>query len=192
YHSASRYIKNLIDKGYKVAICEQMEDPSTAKGVVKREVVQLITPGTIMESSMLKESNNNYIASISHFNDGSYVIVYNDLSTGENRLMLLDDNWDAVIHELYNQPVREIVISSNLAEEMQDQLRNKLHVVLSYQDEVNFNAEYRSLCDNINDERLMKGFSRLLNYIQNTQKRSMDHLQPAEVIELTDYLSLDM
>ncbi|HLQ71814.1 MAG TPA: DNA mismatch repair protein MutS, partial [Bacillota bacterium] len=192
YHSASRYIKNLIDKGYKVAICEQMEDPSTAKGVVKREVVQLITPGTIMESSMLKESNNNYIASISHFNDGSYTIVYNDLSTGENRLMLINDNWDAVIHELYNQPVREVVISSNLDESLQQQLRNKLHVVLSFQDEVKFNAEYRSLCNNINDERLMKGFSRLLNYIQETQKRSLDHLQPAEVIELTDYLSLDM
>lgn len=192
YHSASGYIKNLVDKGFKVAICEQMEDPSSAKGVVRREVVQLITPGTVMESNMLNETSNNYLASVSHFNDGSYVIVYNDLSTGENRLMLIDDNWDAVIHELYNQPVKEIVISSNLTDELQQQLRDKLHVVLSYQDEVKFNAEYRSLCDNINDERLMKGFSRLLNYIQDTQKRSMDHLQPAEVIELTDYLSLDM
>src|SRR5699024_994229 len=141
---------------------------------------------------MLNESNNNYIASISHFSDGSYAVVYNDLSTGENRLMLINDDWDAVIHELYNQSVKEIVISSNLSEELQNQLRDRLHVVLSYQDEVTFNAEYRNLCDNINDERLVKGFSRLLNYIQATQKRSLDHLQPAEVIELKDYLSLDM
>lgn len=192
YHSAMGYIKNLIDKGYKVAICEQMEDPSQAKGVVKREVVQLITPGTVMEDTMLNESNNNYIASISAFQDGSFVIVYNDISTGENRLMLIDDNWDALIHELYNQPVKEIVISSDFDADLQTQLQEKLHIVLSYQDEASFNAEYRNLTENINDERLLKGFSRLLNYIQRTQKRSLRHLQPAEVIELKDYLSLDM
>lgn len=192
YHSASNYIKNLIDKGYKVAICEQVEDPKTAKGVVKREVVQLITPGTVMESNMLDERDHNYIASLSHFQDGSYVVVYNDLSIGENSIALISQGWDAVIHELYNQPIKEMVISSNLPEQMQKQLREKLSVTLSYQDEINFKAEYRSLCDNLNDERLVKSFSRLLNYIQYTQKRSLDHLQPAKVIELDYYLSLDM
>ncbi|WP_067730161.1 DNA mismatch repair protein MutS [Oceanobacillus damuensis] len=192
YHSAENYIKTLIEKGYKVAICEQVEDPKTAKGVVKREVVQLITPGTVMESNMLKESENNYIASLSHFKDGSYVIVYNDLSTGENRIALLTNGWDAVIHELYNQPIKEIVISSSLPDEMQLQLQERLNVTLSYQDEVTFNAEYRGLSENLNDERLMKAFSRLLNYIQVTQKRSLDHLQKAEVIQLNQYLSLDM
>ncbi|MFD2045726.1 DNA mismatch repair protein MutS [Ornithinibacillus salinisoli] len=192
YHSAANYIKNLIEKGYKVAICEQVEDPKEAKGVVKREVVQLITPGTVMESNMLNEKNNNYIASLSHFEDGSYVIVYNDLSTGENRIALISHGWDAVIHELYNQPIKEIVISSNLPEESQQQLRDRLQVTLSYQDEVNFNAEYRNLCEKLNDERLMKAFSRLLNYIQHTQKRSLDHLQQAEIIELANHLSLDM
>lgn len=192
YHSAENYIKVLIEKGYKVAICEQVEDPKTAKGVVKREVVQLITPGTVMESTMLKEGENNYIASLSHFKDGSYVICYNDLSTGENRIALITHGWDAVIHELYNQPIREIVISSSLPDELQINLRERLNVTLSYQDEVTFNAEYRNLSENLNDERLMKAFSRLLNYIQHTQKRSLDHLQQAEVIELKNYLSLDM
>ncbi|MFD1412908.1 DNA mismatch repair protein MutS [Oceanobacillus jeddahense] len=192
YHSAENYIKVLIDKGYKVAICEQVEDPKTAKGVVKREVVQMITPGTVMESNMLVEGENNYIGSLSHFEDGSFVIAYNDLSTGENRLALMDDGWDSVIHEFYHQPVKEIVISSSLPEEMQTNLRERLHVTLSYQDEVNFNAEFRDLSENLTDERLMKAFSRLLNYIQNTQKRSLDHLQPAEVIELKQYMSLDM
>ncbi|WP_099158175.1 DNA mismatch repair protein MutS [Virgibacillus ndiopensis] len=192
YHSADNYIKNLISKGYKVAICEQVEDPKVAKGVVKREVVQLITPGTVMESNMLSERENNYIASLSHFNDGSYVIVYNDLSTGENSLALVTHGWDAVIHELYNQPIKEIVVSSNLPENWQQELRGKLNVTVSYQDEITFNGEYRNLCDELNDERLMKAFSRLLNYIQHTQKRSLDHLQPAKVIELKNYLSLDM
>ncbi|UJL48004.1 DNA mismatch repair protein MutS [Virgibacillus sp. NKC19-16] len=192
YHSAKNYIKILIEKGYKVAICEQVEDPKEVKGVVKREVVQLITPGTVMESNMLSDGENNYIASLSHFNDGSYVIVYNDLSTGENRIALITNGWDGVIHELYNQPIREIVISSNLPQNLQEQLRDRIQVTLSYQDEVTFSAEFRTISENLNDERLMQAFSRLLNYIQHTQKRSLDHLQQAEVIELNDYLSLDM
>ncbi|MBM7598519.1 DNA mismatch repair protein MutS [Virgibacillus halotolerans] len=192
YHAAENYIKILIGKGYKVAICEQVEDPKTAKGVVKREVIQQITPGTVMESNMLSEGENNYIASLSHFQDGTYVVVYNDLSTGENQLALIKDGWDAVIHELYNQPIKEIVISSNLPEDLQNQLSERLNITLSYQDEVNFNAEYRDLCENLNDERLMKAFSRLLNYIQQTQKRSLDHLKQAEIIQLHHYLSLDM
>src|SRR5690625_6700761 len=109
-------IKILIDKGYKVAICEQVEDPKTAVGVVKREVVQVVTPGTVMGTTMLKESESNYIASLSQFDDGSFVVVYNDLSTGENRLILIQHGWDAVIHELYNQSIKEIVISSKLPE----------------------------------------------------------------------------
>lgn len=193
YHAAQNYIKILIDKGYKVAICEQVEDPKKAVGVVKREVVQIITPGTVMDHGMLKESESNYIASLTHFNDGSYAIVYNDLSTGENSIALIEEGWDAVFHELYNQSVKEIVISSELPNEFQEQLRERLHVTLSYQDEVNFNAEFRNLCDHLlNDERLMKAFSRLLNYIQHTQKRSLDHLQPAKVIKLDNYLKLDM
>lgn len=192
YHSAENYIKILIDKGYKVAICEQVEDPKKAKGIVKREVIQIITPGTVMESSMLDERDNNYIASLSHFNDGSFVVAYNDLSTGENRLALLTNGWEQVIHELYNQPIKEVVIASTLPETYQKQLANRLQVTLSYEDNVDFSAEYRYLCENLNDERLMQGFSRLLNYIQHTQKRSLDHLQQAKMIELNRFLSLDM
>lgn len=192
YHSAANYIKNLIDKGYKVAICEQVEDPKTAKGVVKREVVQLITPGTVMETNMLEERDNNYIASLSHFEDGSYVIVYNDLSVGENNIALIPGGWDAVMHELFNQPIKEMVVASDLPDTLKEDLQNKLNITLSYQDETTFNAEYRSLCENLNDERFVQAFSRLLNYIEDTQKRSLDHLQPAHIIKLDNYLSLDM
>ncbi|WP_042144688.1 DNA mismatch repair protein MutS [Paucisalibacillus sp. EB02] len=192
YHSAGNYIKNLVEKGYKVAICEQVEDPKTAKGVVKREVVQLITPGTVMESTMLNERNNNYIASLSHFQDGSFVVVYCDLSTGESKIAHIGSEFDRVIHELYNQPIKEIVVSSSLSEELQQQLKDRLQVTLSYQDEVTFNGEYRNICENLTDERLVKAFSRLLNYVQNTQKRSLDHLKQAEILELSTYLSLDM
>src|SRR5690625_3319858 len=107
YHSADSYIKKLIDKGYKVAICEQMEDPKTAKGVVKREVVQLITPGTVMESNMLNDHENNFLATISHVGDQTFTVCYTDLSTGENQVAMVTHGFEAVLHELYNRPIKE-------------------------------------------------------------------------------------
>ena len=192
YHAAENYIKILVNKGYKVAICEQVEDPKQATGVVKREVVQLITPGTVMDKTMLTETESNYIASVSQFKDMSYVIVYNDLSTGENSAVLINSGWEAVIHELFNRSIKEIVLSPNFPIALQEQLKQRLHVTISYQKDKDFTAEYRNLFNNINDERFMKAFSRLLNYIQYTQKRSLDHLKPLEIIELNEFLSLDM
>src|SRR5690625_4739617 len=192
YHSAEGYIKTLVDQGYKVAICEQVEDPKTAKGVVKREVVQLITPGTVMESSMLEENKSNYIASLSYFKDDAYVLVYHELSTGESQLLLLHDEFSKVIHELANQEIKELIISSRLPESLQQQLKEQLQIVLSYEDEVNFIGEFRHLFENLPDERFLKAFSRLLNYIIHTQKRSLHHLQVPQVIELQNYISLDM
>jgi len=192
HHSANSYIKKLVDKGYKVAICEQVQDPKDAVGVVKREVVQVITPGTVMEKSMLADNESNYISSLTHFSDGSFVIAYNELSTGENKVMLIQDGWDAVIHELFNQSIKEIVVSSQLPKTYQQQLRKRLHVTLSYEDEVNFKGEYRKLCEDLTDERMVEAFSRLLNYIKRTQKRSLDHLQKAEIVQLDQFMSLDM
>ena len=192
YHSAEGYIKTLVDRGYKVAICEQVEDPKTAKGVVKREVVQMITPGTVMETSMLQETENNYIASLSHFEDGSFVIVYHELSTGESQLVLIDTDFSAVIHELANRKIKEVVIASTLEQHYIEQLKDKLKILLSYEDEVNFIGEFRHLYDDLHDERFLQAFSRMLNYISHTQKRSLHHLQKPEIIQLQNYLSLDM
>src|SRR5699024_11851787 len=90
--------------------------------------------------------------------------------------MLIQDGWDAVIHELFNQSIKEIVVSSQLPKTYQQQLRKRLHVTLSYEDEVNFKGEYRKLCEDLTDERMVEAFSRLLNYIKRTHKRSLDHL----------------
>src|SRR5699024_2149776 len=149
-------------------------------------------PGPVMEANMVSERANNYIAGRSHFQDGTYVIADNDLTKGENSVPLVENGWDGVIHESLTKLIDEIVISSNLPEELQTQLRDRLNVTLSYQDEIKFDAEFRNLCDNLNDERLMKAFSRLLNYIKHTQKRSLDHLQAAQIIQLDEYLTLDM
>src|SRR5699024_10174137 len=126
HHSAEGYIKTLVDQGYKVAICEQVEDPKTAKGVVKREVVQLVTPGTVMDSSILQERDSNYIASLSHFQDQSSVIVYHELSTGESQLILVTDRFDTVIHELMSRDIRELVLSTKFPKDLKEELKIKL------------------------------------------------------------------
>lgn len=192
YHSAENYIRQLIEKGYKVAICEQVEDPKAAKGVVKREVVQLITPGTVMEGSMLDEKENNYIASLSAFEDGSYAVSYNDLTTGENSTALISGGFDAALSELYSRPVREVVVASDFDEERQLMLKERLGYTLSHQDDTSLDGDLASLTAEIQQDKLLTGTGRLLNYIQHTQKRSLDHLQPVKVIELKQYMTLDM
>lgn len=192
HHSAEGYIKTLVDRGYKVAICEQVQDPKDAVGVVKREVVQVVTPGTVMEQTMLDESESNYIVSLSYFPDDSFVLAYSDLSTGENKLALVKEGWDAVVHELYHQSAKEIVIDEKLPEPYQKDIRQRLQMTLSYQIEASFNAEFRHLYEHLTDERLIEALCRLLNYIEKTQKRALDHLQRAEMIDLQHYLTLDM
>ncbi|MGP4075170.1 DNA mismatch repair protein MutS [Halobacillus sp. K22] len=192
YHSAENYIKQLVEKGFKVAICEQVEDPKVAKGVVRREVVQLITPGTVMEGSMLEEKENNYLASLSAFDDGTYTVSYNDLTTGENNVALITGGFDAAISELYSRPVKEIVVASDFNHEQQEILKDRLGYTISHQDETSIHEEFQDLVKEVHQDKLLIGFGRLLQYIQLTQKRSLDHLQPVRVIELNQYMTLDM
>ncbi|MCP3026041.1 DNA mismatch repair protein MutS [Halobacillus sp. A5] len=192
YHSAENYIKQLIEKGFKVAICEQVEDPKDAKGVVRREVVQLITPGTVMEGSMLDEKENNYLASVSEFENGTYTVSYNDLTTGENSIALLSEGFDAVLSELFNRPVKEVVIDSSFDEAKQQMFKDRLGFTVSYSDTTAVDKEFIPLVKDIQKEECIEGFGRLLNYIQTTQKRSLDHLRPVKKIELKKYMSLDM
>ncbi|WLV25830.1 DNA mismatch repair protein MutS [Aciduricibacillus chroicocephali] len=191
YHSAPGYIKILIEKGYKVAICEQVEDPKTAKGVVKREVIQLITPGTVMESGMLHDRDHNYIASLSELPGDNFGIVYNDLSTGESTVAIIEGGHEAVIHELYSQPVKEIVVDPDLSEEIRLMLVQQLDITLSTESCTDFREDCRDLYDHLPDEKHRVTFSRMLHYVYRTQKRSLDHMQPAEVIDLQEHLILD-
>lgn len=192
YHSSANYIKTLIEKGYKVAICEQVEDPKTAKGVVKREVVQLVTPGTVMEGAMLSEDENNYLASITPFHEQTYVVAYNDLTTGENSIALLEDGFDGVLSELFNRPVKEIIVPPTFDEAHQKALQDRLGVTISKQEENTIPESFQSLVENLQDNRLITGFGQLFNYIQDTQKRSLDHLKPVYQIQLKEYMTLDM
>jgi len=192
HHSATNYIKNLVDKGYKVAICEQVEDPKDAVGVVKREVVQLITPGTVMDGVMLDEKENNYLASLADFDDDTYSLIYIDLSTGETSGALVTTGWEQVLNELYNRPVKEVIITTGLLEAEKQSLIERLNVTISYSEKSSLTETYRHLVAEIDNEHLITGFSQLISYLETTQKRALDHIKPLQLIELNQYLGLDM
>lgn len=191
HHSSSQYIEQLIEKGYKVAIAEQLEDPRFAKGVVKREVVQLITPGTMMEGRGLNEKENNYLASITVFDDGTYGFAYNDLTTGENRVTILTGSFDEVLNELSMSGAKEAVVSQTFDDVLKQKLKERSAVTISYEDDESIPDVYAPLLEGIDQSKLRKTSARLLNYLYRTQKRSLDHLQPVEQYQIHQYMKID-
>ncbi|MEK3855026.1 DNA mismatch repair protein MutS [Cytobacillus sp. FSL H8-0458] len=191
YHSAPVYIEQLIEKGYKVAICEQTEDPKQAKGVVKREVVQLITPGTMMEGKGLQEKENNYIASITAFEDETFGFATNDLSTGETKVTMLSSGFDEVLNELSMSGAKEVVISSDFDGEWQRRMKERSVMAISFEDDCGVRDSFEGLLGNLNQDKLRRTSSRLINYLYRTQKRSLDHLQTVATYQVNQYMKID-
>ncbi|MGE7877141.1 DNA mismatch repair protein MutS [Peribacillus muralis] len=190
YHSAANYIDILIEKGFKVAICEQTEDPKQAKGVVRREVVQLITPGTKMDSKGLREKENNYIATITSFADGQFGFGYNDLSTGENKVTLIE-SFEEVLNEFAILGASEVVIADDFDEEWKKKLQERGAAALSIENNQIESESFLSLLQQLKDPKQAATTSRLLNYLYRTQKRSLDHLQPVLAYETSQYMKID-
>ncbi|MDQ0161814.1 DNA mismatch repair protein MutS [Aeribacillus alveayuensis] len=190
YHSAWSYIEQLIEKGYKVAICEQTEDPKQAKGVVKREVVQLVTPGTLMDGKALQDKENNFIAAL-NVDEFLYGLALTDLTTGESNVTLLS-NIEDVISELYSNHVREIVVDPQFPEEIKKKISERCAVTFSFESETDLLNHFQNLIEHLHDERLKKTFARLYHYLKRTQKRSLDHLQKVKFYQLQDYLKMDL
>ncbi|WP_394137124.1 DNA mismatch repair protein MutS [Cytobacillus oceanisediminis] len=191
YHSAPVYIEQLIEKGYKVAICEQTEDPKQAKGVVRREVVQLITPGTMMEGKGLQEKENNYIASISAFEDETFGFATNDLSTGETKVTMLSGGFEEVLNELSLSGAKEVVISYDFNGEWQRKMKERSVMAISFEDDCEIGDSYENLLSDLNQDKLRLTSSRLINYLYRTQKRSLDHLQKVATYQISQYMKID-
>ncbi|MBS2969071.1 DNA mismatch repair protein MutS [Metabacillus sp. KIGAM252] len=190
YHSAPNYIEQLIEKGYKVAICEQTEDPKQAKGVVRREVVQLITPGTVMDGKGVSEKENNFLVSLTVLADG-FGFAVTDLTTGENSVTVAS-RFDEALNEIYSLGAKEAVIESTLSEDYIKMMKDRCNVAVSF--ETNDSPEQipGNLFSNIQDQHLQRSFARLYHYIIRTQKRSLDHLQAVRHYELTNFLKMDL
>lgn len=189
YHAASIYLEKLVEKGYKVAICEQVEDPKTAKGVVKREVMQIVSSGTVMDSDALDEKSNNYIGNVLDLNS-SYVICYTDLSTGEVNAKMINHDMDTLINTILSLSLNEIVFKSDFNKYVVDTLMNKCRLNVSISDYICNTDEYKYIYDNVLDERYIICINHLLSYLIDTQKRSLTHLQKVNIIE-NIYLNID-
>lgn len=191
HHAAQNYIDILVDQGHKVAIVEQMEDPATAKGMVKRDVVQLITPGTKLNSGMGNDKQNNYLAAVLP-RDNRYFLSYIDLSTGELKTTTLK-RFSDVIDELSSLEVKEIVLLKD-DETTELWIANKLAergLVISTQSDVNVNATVSFLTQPLVHENEAQVTTILLNYIFDTQRRNLDHIIPAQNYERLAYLKFN-
>ena len=184
YHSAQQYIDILVERGYKVAIAEQMEDPKQAVGVVKREVVQVITPGTVVDSAK-PDSANNFLVAVD--SDGtSFGLSYMDLSTGEFYATVLGDFF-SVRSEIMNLKAREVVIGYSLSEEDAHILTGQMNLLLS-QEQTRLEAPH--LIDGSLSPLEISAAEKLLQYVQQTQKRELSHLQPLIHYEFKNYLQM--
>nr|WP_100399270.1 DNA mismatch repair protein MutS [Bacillus sp. FJAT-44742] len=191
YHSAEHYITQLIAKGYKIAICEQVEDPRTAKGVVKREVVQLITPGTVMDGKMIDEKENNFIGAVHDFEDGTVALARIDLTTGESVASLLTDDPKDWTRELAGTSVKEVVVCREAPERILEEVK-KLGITVSYEDNAEVDHAFHSLCRHVQQDKIIQTYARLTNYLSSTQRRSLDHLQAVEIYNPNNHMQIDV
>ncbi len=209
HHAAEMYISRLIAKGYKVAICEQLEDPKNAKGIVKRGVIRVVTPGTIVESNMLEERKNNYIMSI--FKSGIYFgISVCDISTGEFYAAEIKDNnnFPQLLDEIARYSPSELVINSNLADctEEMSKIRERFSTYITrFQDKffdskpdiikLRFNLVdmNQKPIENIEERSFaVASINALIEYIEQTQMTSLDHINKITVYQISKYMSLDI
>jgi DNA mismatch repair protein MutS len=191
YHSAEQYMSRLIEKGYKIALCEQVEDPKQAKGVVKREVVKLLTPGTMMNGNMIKEKENNYLIALTRFDDHSHGLARTDLTTGECAVTLLGQDLDEVIQDIASSGTKELVVASDLDPDILKKIQEKCSVTVSFENETELHEEYRHLVAELASEQLIISFSRLLQYLIRTQKRSLGHLQRVTYYQNDSFMKMD-
>ncbi|MBQ9014079.1 MAG: DNA mismatch repair protein MutS, partial [Bacilli bacterium] len=191
HHAANIYLDKLIEKGYKVAICEQTEDPKNTKGIVKREVVQIVSKGTIMSDDMLDSSSNNYIGAIKDLGY-FFSLSYADISTGEINSILVDYDAEKLITEIVNDNITELVINGSLDVRIINTLKNKYNITISYEENDKEIKEYKKIYEDIKDVRIISSIVVLINYLINSQKRSLDHLQKVIVKDYKTYLKMDI
>lgn len=191
YHSASGYIETLIDKGYKVAICEQVEDPKTTKGMVKREVVQLISPGTVMDEKGLKEKENNYISALYSDGDARFGFAYCDLSTGELKATTLQAETNKLLNELTTLSAKELIVDSANQALLSINLKEELGLTISLEESTTLQADYQHLVDGEWGEVEQKAVAKLITYLAESQKRDLGHLQQAVHYETSHFMKMD-
>ncbi len=190
HHSAKIYIEKLISKGYKVAICEQLEDPKLAKGMVKRDVIEVVTKGTMVDLEFLNEHDFNYIGTI--FDYGyNYLIVYLDLSTGKVFGIFVPHNKTSLINEVLSLNLKEIIVENNFDIELINIFKNTYSISITIND-LYLEDEYKNVYEGINDERIVKALKNIMYHLHVTQLKDLSHLSHIEMVQKDDYLNMDI
>jgi len=189
HHSATVYIDRLIEKGYKVAICEQLEDAKATKGVVKRGVIRVVTKGTVVDEASLDATSNNFIAAVAKISD-SYSVCYTDLSTGEMYAMLIDDNIGVLYQELLKLDIKEVVLDLRAKQDFKEKFVLNNDFLVSYTDLSNLEA-YHFVYRHIEDIRYHQAITLVYKYLEETQKRNLDHLQQVRIVNVKKHLRFD-
>ena len=209
YHAAETYISRLISKGYKVAICEQLEDPKQAKGIVKRDVIRVVTPGTVMEANLLDDRKNNYIMCV--YKNGIYFgVTVCDITTGDFRTTEIKEtnNFAIVLDEISKYSPAELVVNPMMydCQEEIDKIKERFDIYITRLEESKFKDDYENIVSKykiVDDEGdLFEGFENnilsvastnaLLTYLLETQKNSLDHINKLIFYSTTKYMSLDI
>lgn len=189
YHSAQGYIETLVHKGYKVAICEQTEDPRHVKGIVKREVVKVITPGTITEGKNIDAHSNHFIGSFDRISENVCAFAYVDLATGEGTVENIQGDESALAAAVESLGMKEAVVDEQMQLMLGDISQNK-GIVLSLCDRELYEPHGRELFEAI-PEMATGACKRLIAYLQQTQKTSLEHLQPFKFLARESKLTID-
>lgn len=190
YHAVNNYLDTLTEKGYKVAIVEQVEDPKEAQGIVKRDVVRIVTPGTLIDEVSLDAKTNNFLVSLST-NKNIFILSYVDLSTGEGYLTNIPNNEQLLFAEIIKLNAKEIIINSSFRQDILNPLKQKYFFALSIEDNEQVPSYFKGLLINLDKEE-EKNYCRLLNYIIRTQKRTLVHMQKVVKYNINSYLKIDI
>lgn len=190
HHSAKIYIEKLISKGYSVAICEQLEDPRYTKGMVKRDVIEVVTKGTMVDLEFLNEHDFNYIGSITDFGY-NYLITYLDLSTGSVNALFVEHNKSSLINEVLSLNLKEIIVTNDFDIELINIFKNNYSISITINDKY-LEDEYKSVYEGINDDRIVKSLKNIMYHLHVNQLKDLSHLSHIQIIQKEDYLNMNI
>ena len=190
FHSVTPYIEKLVSKGYKVAICEQLEDPKSTKGMVKRGVVDVISKGSIVNLESLNEHDNNYIASVLDLNY-LYLITYADISTGELKSLSIAHKNEELVNEILHLNIKEVILEDNSNAEVIHLLKNTYHIEVSISKDY-LTEGYEKLINSVKDTRVKQGLRHLMYYLVVKELKDLHHLSKVEIVNKNNYLEIDV
>ena len=191
HHAVDIYIDRLVKKGFKVAICEQLEDAKNTKGIVKRDVTEVISSGTIINCNSLDEKVNNYIGAIYDY-EYCYAIVYTDITTGELYSEIIIHDTNKLINEILSFGLSEVIVNSLVNPNIIKLLKNQYKLTVTVTDNVLDNDVYGFCYRNVTDLRYVTAIKHLLHYLVYEQKRTLSHLQKVIINEDDNFLKMDV